>query len=520
MHRLAVDELLHDHDGEITEIIKLARSHLAMDVAFISQFRDGKQVYLATTGDTRSFGIELQDGPPLDATVCHRMVRQIVPSVIPDTSTNPAVADLSAIKEQEIGAYVGVPLTFADGEVYGTFCCLSHEPDPALNERDAKFMAMLADLLSVRLEAAVLRRRQRDRLLQIAVQTDFDIALQPVVSLVTGELVGAEALTRFRGGLPAPDLVFNEAHELGVGLQLETATFGRSLDLAGQLGGGAYLAMNVSPAALSSPLLHGELTVVDTPARFVLELTEHVSVDAYGPLTDILGPLRARGFRLAVDDVGAGYASFHHVLQLNPDIIKIDRSLVCGSSRDGARRRIITSIVLLAMDLAATVVAEGVDDHDDLRALADLGVDAAQGYLLGQPTTDRGAVALWSRGWDLDLTAERTTQADRRKALGSVLRKLRGDQRQVDVLRAINDQLAAAGHAERISQGQYSAYEHGRERPLPVRLEAIEAVFGLESGTLSAVLGGSVARSGSLASTAPVRTSIAARLAERQRSTP
>lgn len=486
-----------------------------MDVAFVSQFRDGKQIYLATAGDPESFGIEIHDGPSLDATFCQKLVRNAIPPVIPDTASNPEVADLSVTHEKGIGAYVGVPLRFADGEVYGTFCCLSHNPDSALNDRDARFMAMLAEILASRLQEGEHHRRQRARMLEIIETQDFAVALQPVVSLPTGGLVGVEALARFTPDLGAPDVVFAQARELGVGALLEASAFRQSHSVASQLPPNTYLAINLSPAVLNHRAVVAALDAVDDPSGYVLELTEHVSVDEYEPLTTALAPLRSRGFRLAVDDVGAGYASFHHVLELSPDIIKIDRSLVSGASHDGARRRIITSIVLLGMDLGSTVVAEGVETHDDLQAVAELGVDAAQGYLLAHPTVHRGAIREWTEGWHLEADTPGSRLADRREALGTVLRNLRGSRRQVDVLREVNEQLQATGESARVSQGQYSAYEHGRERPMAVRLRAIEAVFDLEPGALTAMLDG--VPPGSATGRAPDVMSLAARLGEGRR---
>jgi EAL domain-containing protein (putative c-di-GMP-specific phosphodiesterase class I) len=101
--------------------------------------------------------------------------------------------------------------------------------------------------------------------------------------------------------------------------------------------------------------------------------------------------------RLAVDDTGAGYASMNHVLQLRPDIIKIDRSLVETSTSDAARRSVITALVLLALDLGACVIAEGIETPSELETVGSLGVDQVQGYLLARPTTDP---ARWQRWWD------------------------------------------------------------------------------------------------------------------------
>jgi EAL domain-containing protein (putative c-di-GMP-specific phosphodiesterase class I) len=118
--------------------------------------------------------------------------------------------------------------------------------------------------------------------------------------------------------------------------------------------------------------------------------------------------LRNAGVRVAVDDTGAGYASLSHVLQLRPDVIKIDRSLITELATDAARRSLVTSLVLLALDLGAVVTGEGVETFAELETLAVLGVDHGQGYLLSRPTTDPLQWAGWARRqWRTTGTATR-----------------------------------------------------------------------------------------------------------------
>jgi EAL domain-containing protein (putative c-di-GMP-specific phosphodiesterase class I) len=134
----------------------------------------------------------------------------------------------------------------------------------------------------------------------------------------------------------------------------------------------------------------------DVPlGRLVIEVTEHARVRSYSQLQDALRRLHARGVRLAVDDTGAGYASLSHVLQLRPSIIKIDRSLITDIRTDPARRSLVTALVLLGLDLGATVTGEGIETPDERETLADLGVGFGQGYLLARPST---ALADW-RSW-------------------------------------------------------------------------------------------------------------------------
>jgi EAL domain-containing protein (putative c-di-GMP-specific phosphodiesterase class I) len=99
--------------------------------------------------------------------------------------------------------------------------------------------------------------------------------------------------------------------------------------------------------------------------------------------------------RLAVDDTGAGYASLNHVLQVRPDIIKLDRTLIAGLTEDRARRSLVTALVLLGLDIGASLTGEGTETLQQLDALNTLGVEHAQGYALARPTTDR---QMWLTG--------------------------------------------------------------------------------------------------------------------------
>ncbi|HET9517965.1 MAG TPA: EAL domain-containing protein, partial [Actinoplanes sp.] len=134
--------------------------------------------------------------------------------------------------------------------------------------------------------------------------------------------------------------------------------------------------------------------------RIVIEITEHARVGSYADLQAVLTPLRERGVRIAVDDTGAGYSSLTHVLQLRPSVIKIDRSLITDIANDAARRSLVTALVLLALDLGASVTGEGIETASELQTLGVLGVDAGQGYLLARPSTETTRWRAWgSRNW-------------------------------------------------------------------------------------------------------------------------
>jgi EAL domain-containing protein (putative c-di-GMP-specific phosphodiesterase class I) len=122
------------------------------------------------------------------------------------------------------------------------------------------------------------------------------------------------------------------------------------------------------------------------PRRIVLEVTERQEVGDYAPLAAALAPLRRAGLRIAVDDAGAGFASMRHILQLKPDLIKLDREIIAGIDGDPAQRALGAAMVGFACEIGAVLVAEGIETEAELAAVTKLGMTAAQGYLLGRPS--------------------------------------------------------------------------------------------------------------------------------------
>ena len=236
------------------------------------------------------------------------------------------------------------------------------------------------------------------------------MAQQPIIDVESGRCVGVEALARFHDG-PSPDRWFTEAHEVGAGLALERLAVQKALALLPQIPQSIHLSINASPALVVDPAFHRALTDLGNErSRIVVEITEHAAVAGYEHIRAALTPHREVGLRLAVDDTGAGYASFAHVLRLRPEIIKLDRSLLSDIHEDAARRAFVTAIVLMALELDACVTAEGVETAVELEALRMLAVDRAQGYLLARPSTDP---AVWRTWWDRDWHAHTGLTTDR-----------------------------------------------------------------------------------------------------------
>lgn len=246
----------------------------------------------------------------------------------------------------------------------------------------------------------IMRELHRREITEVLRTEQITIAFQPIIDLETGRMLGVEALSRFPT-MPGigPDAVFARAANAGLGLNLELLAVRRALAEARLLDDGLYVTVNVSPQVLANPSLTDALLAsgID-PRRLVVEITEHASIADYTILEQPRQRLRDLGVRLAIDDAGAGYATLKHIVTLGPDMIKIDRGLVADVNRDRARRALVMAVVVYAMEIGTTtVVGEGVETVDELEALKDLGVDAAQGYLIGRPTTQHTDWFAWSR---------------------------------------------------------------------------------------------------------------------------
>jgi EAL domain-containing protein (putative c-di-GMP-specific phosphodiesterase class I) len=241
-------------------------------------------------------------------------------------------------------------------------------------------------------EIVSLDRRRRERVgagVRRLIDGDgLHVAFQPIVDLASGHVVGAEALARFLDAENEPiptERCFLDAHAVGLGVELELAVVARALACEARLPAGRYLALNCSPALLDSPGLVEEIRRHAISRPLVVELTEHQPVEDYIALSARLDALRALGIRVAVDDVGSGFSSFRHVTRVNPDILKLDRTLVCGIDDDPVRQSLASAIVAFATDVGAVVVSEGIETDSELACLRGLEVGCGQGFLLARP---------------------------------------------------------------------------------------------------------------------------------------
>lgn len=274
-----------------------------------------------------------------------------------------------------------------DGDLVGLIAIATTDAEEALHlMADLPTVSESAALAEKILAPALLARRQlRRKRVETATMIatgGFSPVFQPIVDLASGERVGFEALTRFASG-NEPSGTFMDAARIGLGTELETATLAAAVRAGFRLPRDAWLSLNVSATLLGESSALGPL-LADQTRPIVLEVTEHEEIVDYEPLHIALAALGAN-VRIATDDAGAGVANFRHLINLQPQIVKIDASVVRGVDVDLSRQAVIAGLVHFAAVSGALVVAEGVETPAEAESVRRLGVGLGQGYLFGRP---------------------------------------------------------------------------------------------------------------------------------------
>lgn len=268
---------------------------------------------------------------------------------------------------------------------------------------DSALHAAVEDRLALRMD-----------LVEATPKEQLVVAYQPVVDLVTGSLVGVEALVRWqhptRGLLPPStfidlaeqtgDIIAIGSWVLGVAV-MDLRVWQRRYDLPELM-----LSVNVSMRQLEEPDFAQQVADalgaagVD-PRTFVVEVTESLLADPAGGAAGALAALRAIGVRVALDDFGTGYSCIAALRTMPVDIIKIDRCFISGNDVSEPDHALVGAIVELARRLGMDVVPEGIETHDQLRRLREVGCQSGQGFLMSQPVSGPGIEALLAEGWPL-----------------------------------------------------------------------------------------------------------------------
>jgi EAL domain-containing protein (putative c-di-GMP-specific phosphodiesterase class I) len=211
---------------------------------------------------------------------------------------------------------------------------------------------------------------------------DLHSVYQPIVDLASRRTIGYEALARFSD--VTPDVAFAEAARCGRLVELEMQALGAALEGLDRLPKDAFLSVNVSPATITQSAFKVLLAELDAE-RVVVEIVETTPVDHYDELLDVLAPYRRRGLRMAIDDLGSGFAGLAHLMRLRPDVVKLDRELISGVEARPVDQALAGTVARYAERTGAMVIGEGIEQEEEALCLQLVGVTAGQGWLFGRP---------------------------------------------------------------------------------------------------------------------------------------
>lgn len=249
-------------------------------------------------------------------------------------------------------------------------------------------------------EVERLRRDRGAALVRIVARGDLRIVYEPIVRLADGTVEGYEALTRgpVGSGLESPGRLFDVAEDCGLEYELDNLCRRRALAGAVGLGSGQKLFLNLLPTSIYDPDFTGAqvrevLRTLDlAPSSLVFEISERMAIANFPIFREAVDHLKSLGFGIALDDVGSGFSSLEAALELSPDYLKIDMSLVRSIEENPYKQELMQGLVRLAKKMTATVIAEGIETENELETIRELGVACGQGFLLGRgrPAPRRG----------------------------------------------------------------------------------------------------------------------------------
>ncbi len=382
----------------LQQILHSIRTYLDMDVAFIAEFSDGRRVFKYIDAKDNSFRIKAGDSNPLNETYCYKIAQGELPEHIVDTSKNPITEKLKATKALSIRHYMGVPIRLSDGSIYGIFCCFNYKTDESIRERDLTMLHIFADFAGKQIDNTLKKNRKKkemsDRITAILDPSRINMVYQPIYNIEKEKITSYESTLRIMSTpYRTPDVWIQEAIQVGLGEQLEIMAIEKAIKDLEKLPEDTAIAINTSPELI----INGAIARVleNVPAkRIIPEITEHAPIADYATFRTALKPLRQQGIRLAIDDAGAGYASFQHILEIAPDFIKLDTSIIQSIDNDPARRALATAIISFAKETGTKIIAEGVETDAEFNELKRLGVNIIQGFYIGHPMSIADAVTL------------------------------------------------------------------------------------------------------------------------------
>ncbi len=250
------------------------------------------------------------------------------------------------------------------------------------------------------LSARVAQRQRARQFLDVVLAENVETLYEPIVNVTTREVIGWEALTRgpWDTDLYSPDALFNMGEETGLTYELDCLCRRNALRGARGLSPGKLLFLNCLPTSIHDPAFRGDVlkrTLEELrlrPSDVVFEISEKESIDNFEIFREARDYYGELGFKVALDDTGVAYGSLEAVMELSPDFIKVDMTLVRGIDTDPPRQELLRALNSVAASIHASVIAEGIETSEELATIQSLGIAYGQGYLFGRPAPLRRSV--------------------------------------------------------------------------------------------------------------------------------
>ncbi|MBW2230805.1 MAG: EAL domain-containing protein [Deltaproteobacteria bacterium] len=238
------------------------------------------------------------------------------------------------------------------------------------------------------------KREQRRLFTELLLDRRVHSVYEPIVDVHTRTVFGYEALARGPEGtdLHAPVALFGAAEDYDLVYELDCLCRQSGLGGAIDFPAETKLFLNVLPTTIHDPNFQPDLLVRTleecqlSPSDVVFEISEQESIDSFVHFRELSDQYRRLGFQFALDDTGSGYAGFEELIELQPEFIKIDRSVVSGVDEDPVRQDVLAALLALAEKMGSRMIGEGLDTLEELAMLGELGIHFGQGWLFGHPT--------------------------------------------------------------------------------------------------------------------------------------
>ena len=373
---------------EIGDMIEALRARLDMDVAFVSR-QIGTTHRIFTHVAARGVApLASGDHNPNENSLCWLVIQGKLPERVVDTSHYEAAACLPITDAINVRSHFSVPMRRRDGRVHGSLCCFSYRPRPDVGEREMQMIRSVAAIVSDQIESRIELEERGEEAAEAIARLIIDDALtvshQPIYDLTDWHLVGHECLMRHRHSPEcSPRDLLEQARAAGRKLELELHMARKALATLDPAHPERFIAINVSPETLVSDAL-ARVIPEGLESRLVIELNEAEAATCLAGLKDAIAMWKERAW-VALNSAGSGFAGLQSLVELGPDIVKIDREFLSGVASEPARRAAVKALVQFAGDTGVTLIAQGVETRADLQALRELGVRFAQGNILGKP---------------------------------------------------------------------------------------------------------------------------------------